>query len=48
MEKIAIIGMSGSFPGAGSISELWSLIKDKGDGTSGIDKEELLRSGVSR
>ena len=47
IEKIAIIGMSGAFPGARNIGELWDLLCSKRDGISTLSREELLASGES-
>lgn len=38
---VAIIGMSGRFPGANSIAELWELLKNGQESTSFFTKEEL-------
>jgi len=44
---IAIIGMSGRFPGCPDIEALWRLIVDGGDGGTSFDDDELLQAGVS-
>ncbi len=46
MEKIAIIGMAGRFPGAGSIDELWQVLKNGREVKKSFSDEELLAAGV--
>lgn len=46
-DSIAVIGMSGSFPMANSIEELWGNLKNKKDCISKFSKEELIESGIS-
>jgi acyl transferase domain-containing protein len=43
---IAIIGMSGSFPGAHNIEELWQNIRDGVESITQFSDEELLQAGV--
>ena len=45
IEEIAIIGMSGAFPGAKDIQQLWDLLQQKREGISTFDREELLAAG---
>jgi len=45
IEEIAIIGMSGAFPGAPDIAALWRLLLRKEEGISTLSREELLASG---
>lgn len=44
--EIAIIGMSGRFPGADNIEELWDNLKEAKEGISSFSKEEL--SGIDK
>ena len=44
---IAIIGMSGRFPGAQNLDEFWQNLRDGVESISFFTKEELLASGVS-
>lgn len=45
---IAVIGMAGRFPGAGSVSELWNLLKEGREGLSQLSPEELVAAGVNK
>lgn len=45
-EGIAVVGMAGRFPGAGSISELWENLRDGVESIAQISDEELLAAGV--
>src|SRR5438093_3510497 len=45
-EGIAIIGMAGRFPGAGSVGELWANLVAGKEGISFFSDEELARSGL--
>lgn len=45
---IAVIGMSGRFPNAGSIDELWENLREGVVSISFFEDEELLASGVSK
>ncbi|WP_374938981.1 beta-ketoacyl reductase, partial [Parabacteroides merdae] len=47
-KDIAVIGLSGRFPGAKNISEYWENIKNGIETISDFSKEELLESGISR
>lgn len=44
---VAVIGMSGRFPGAGSVDELWRNIADERVGLRAVTEAELTRAGVS-
>ena len=44
---IAIIGMSGRFPGAQNLDEFWQNLRDGVESISFFTKEELLASGAS-
>ena len=45
--EIAIIGMDGRFPGAGSIQEFWANLKNGVNSISRFTDEELKAAGVS-
>ncbi|WP_030544298.1 type I polyketide synthase [Streptomyces albus] len=38
-EPVAIVGMAGRFPGAGSVEELWELLRDGRDGVTTVPAE---------
>ncbi|MBV9823675.1 MAG: polyketide synthase, partial [Actinobacteria bacterium] len=44
---IAIVGMSGRFPGAADVGGLWRLICDGESGITRFSEQELLAAGVS-
>jgi acyl transferase domain-containing protein/acyl carrier protein/SAM-dependent methyltransferase len=44
--EIAVIGLSGRFPGANSMRALWELLKAGGEGLSFFTDEELKQAGV--
>jgi len=44
--SIAIVGMAGRFPGAGSVEELWRRLRDGEELIRFFSEEELLESGV--
>lgn len=46
-DDIAIIGMSGKFPGANSVSELWENICAKKESIRSLSDDELRKAGVS-
>ncbi|HEV2149833.1 MAG TPA: SDR family NAD(P)-dependent oxidoreductase [Longimicrobiaceae bacterium] len=46
MESIAIIGMSGRFPGAESVEEFWGNLREGVESITFFSKEELGRSAV--
>lgn len=46
IEKIAIIGMSGRFPGAKNIEQFWQNLKDGVESISVFSEEELICAGV--
>ncbi len=45
IEEIAIIGLSGAFPGALDIASLWRMLQDGSEGISCLTKDELLAAG---
>ncbi|WP_418960770.1 beta-ketoacyl synthase N-terminal-like domain-containing protein [Streptomyces tritici] len=45
-QSVAIIGMSGRFPGAPDVDALWRLVVSGGDGATRYTDEELLAAGV--
>ncbi|OPZ92651.1 MAG: Polyketide synthase PksN [Firmicutes bacterium ADurb.Bin419] len=45
--RIAIIGMSGRFPGAKNIDEFWENLKDGVDSITSFSKEEAIKAGAS-
>ncbi|HVK93232.1 MAG TPA: amino acid adenylation domain-containing protein, partial [Noviherbaspirillum sp.] len=45
--SIAIIGMSGRFPGAGNLDEFWTNIKNGVESIRRLSEEELLSAGIS-
>ncbi|MEM9137803.1 MAG: type I polyketide synthase, partial [Cyanobacteria bacterium P01_F01_bin.42] len=47
-ERIAIIGMSGRFPGAEDVHEFWEMIRAGQSGIRLLSDEELLEAGVDR
>jgi acyl transferase domain-containing protein/thioesterase domain-containing protein len=46
VEEIAIVGMSGAFPGAETIHEFWDNLLSKKECISTLTNEELTRAGV--
>jgi len=46
--KIAIVGMSGRFPGAENVDEFWQNIINKKESIRFYTNEELLKAGVSK
>jgi acyl transferase domain-containing protein len=44
--RIAVVGMAGRFPGAGSAEALWRNLRDGVESISFFSEEELLASGV--
>jgi len=46
-QSVAIIGMSGRFPGASNLDEYWSNLRNGVESIVDIDDEILRRSGVS-
>ncbi|HEU4537768.1 MAG TPA: beta-ketoacyl synthase N-terminal-like domain-containing protein, partial [Polyangiaceae bacterium] len=44
---VAIIGMAGRFPGAGSVDELWANLRAGKEGITFFDDDELVAAGVS-
>ena len=47
LEAIAVVGMAGRFPGAASVDELWSNLRQGLEGIHHFDDDELRRAGVS-
>ncbi|MEO0424965.1 MAG: type I polyketide synthase, partial [Pseudomonadota bacterium] len=45
-DAIAIVGMSGRFPGAPSVAALWDLVRTGGRGIRTLSEEELQAAGV--
>ena len=45
---IAIIGLSGRFPGAQSVAEFWQHLRDGIESVVPLSDEELLRAGIAR
>src|SRR4051812_47019603 len=45
---IAIVGMTGRFPGANSVDELWRNLRDGVESISFFSDEQLLAAGVDR
>jgi len=46
-DDVAVIGMSGKFPGANSVSEFWENICAKKESIRSLSDEELRKAGVS-
>ncbi len=47
VEGIAIIGMSGRFPGAGNIDQFWNNLKDGVESITYFSKEDARASGIN-
>src|SRR4028118_547421 len=47
LEGIAIVGMSGRFPGAANVGEFWRNLRDGVEGISFFTDEELLAEGIA-
>ena len=45
-EAVAVIGMSGRFPGAADLDELWDALVTGAEGVTRFSREELERAGV--
>src|SRR5215470_9250806 len=45
--SIAVIGMSGRFPGARNVDQFWQNLRDGVESISWFSKEELLAAGVN-
>ncbi len=45
-QGIAVVGMSGRFPGAGSLPELWRNLRDGVESISFFSEEELIAGGL--
>ncbi len=46
VQGIAVVGMSGRFPGAGSVDELWRNLRDGVESISFFSAEELIAAGA--
>ena len=46
--SVAIVGLAGRFPAAGSASELWTLLRSGREATQWMTDEELRTAGVSQ
>jgi acyl transferase domain-containing protein len=44
--EIAIIGMSGRFPGAPTVAAFWDLVREGADGTREFTRDELIAAGA--
>ena len=45
---VAVVGLSTRFPGAPTVDEYWSLIRDGRSGLTRLNTEQLLAAGVPR
>ncbi len=45
--KVAVIGMAGRFPGAGSLDEFWANLRDGHDALRTFSRDELKAKGLS-
>src|ERR671915_376260 len=45
-DAIAVVGMSGRFPGAAGVNEFWRALRDGVEAISFFSDEELLAAGV--
>ena len=48
LDAVAIVGMSGRFPGAGNVDALWRNLRDGVEALTFFSEEELKASGVAR
>ena len=46
--EIAVIGMSGRFPGAPNLARFWSNLRDGVESVSNFSDEELIASGIAK
>ncbi|MEP7217670.1 MAG: type I polyketide synthase, partial [Bacteroidota bacterium] len=46
LRGVAIIGMAGRFPGAGSIGDLWRMLRSGSEGIRLFSEQDLVTSGV--
>ena len=46
--SIAIVGMSGRFPGANSVARFWQNLRDGVESIRFFSDDELVRSGIDR
>ena len=44
-DRIAVVGMAGRFPGAGTVTELWDLLITGREGISRLGEQEMLDAG---
>src|SRR5262245_55825208 len=47
IEPIAIIGMAARFPGARTVAEFWTNLRDGVESVSFFERDELRRAGVA-
>ena len=45
-EEVAIVGMAGRFPGAGSVDEFWTNLRDGVESVRTLTPDELSAAGV--
>lgn len=46
IERVAIVGMVGRFPGAGDLEQFWENLRDGVEGITAFTDEELLEAGL--
>ena len=46
IERVAVVGMAGSFPGAEDVEQFWANLRDGVESVSSFGDEELLAGGV--
>src|SRR5580658_5936653 len=46
LEGIAIVGLAGRFPGAFTVDDFWSLIREGREGLRDLTEQELLNEGI--
>ncbi|THC44759.1 KR domain-containing protein [Streptomyces sp. A1499] len=46
LDRVAVIGMAGRFPGAGDVETLWSNLEEGREGITVFTEEELAEAGV--
>ena len=47
-DKVAVVGISGKFPGAGNVNEFWNNILQGKESIKTFSDEELIASGISK